>query len=343
MNPIRRTVAAACAGALLLLAAQGAAAQTTLRYSNWLPVGHPLRTQVMEPWAQEVEKATQGRVRIDVAPKVVGTVPGQYDVIRDGLADVALFVPSYTAGKFELTEMMELPFLADKAVIRSPASFRFYQKHLAALDEYKGVRVLSLFTGPALHIYTAKRPIRSIDDLSGAKLRSPNAAVSQGLTLLNATPVLKPATEIYELVSGGVLDGAVTTISDVQSFKLTGLLSKAHVVSGGYTATVIVLGINPAKWATLFKADQDAVAAVSGEKLARAVGAAFDAAEADSLEATRKAGGTVETLAPALVAAMKERSAPLEKSTLDKARKHGVKDPAVLLDALKTEIAAGSR
>lgn len=340
MAPLARLLAAAGLAAALACG-QTAAAQTTLRYSNWLPVGHPLRAQAMDPWAQEVEKATQGRVRVEALPKVLVTVPGQYDAVRDGLADVALFVPSYTPGKFEITEMMELPFLADKASVRSPASWRFYQKHLAAYDEYKGVRVLSLFTGPALHVYTAKRAIRSIGDFAGLKLRSPNPAVSQGLTLLGATPVLKPATEIYELVSGGVLDGAATTISDVASFRLTGLLPRAQVVGGGFTATVIVLAINPAKWAALSKADQDAVLAASGEKLARAVGAAFDAAEADSLDATRKAGGSVDLLPPALVDAMKERTAPLEKSVLDKARKHGVKDPAELLGALKAEVAAG--
>ena len=288
-------------------------------------------------------KATSGRVRIESLPKVVGTVPGQFDVVRDGLADVALFVPSYTPGKFEVTELMELPFLADKASVRSPASYRFFQKHLAQQDEYKGIHVLSLFTGPALQFYTAKKSIRSIEDLQGLKLRSPNPTVSQGLTLLGATPVLKPATEVYELVSSGVLDGGAMTIGDVQSFKLVSLMPKVSLVSGGFTSTVIVLAVNPAKWATLSKADQDAIAAVSGEKVARAVGTSYDAVELESLEATRKAGGTIEQLSPAVVEAMKQRMAPIEQSVHEKARKRGVKDPAELMKALKAEIAAGSR
>lgn len=340
MKPLSRAfalAAAICATAF----SQSVSAQTLLRYSNWLPAGHPLRVQVMDPWAEDVAKATSGRVRIEPLPKVVGTVAGQFDVIRDGLADVALFVPSYQPGKFEVTELMELPFLADKAAIRSPASWRFFQKHLAQQDEYKGIHVLSLFTGPALQFYTAKKQVRTVDDLQGLKLRSPNQTVSQGLTLLGATPVLKPATEVYELVSGGVLDGGAMTVGDVQSFKLVSLMPKVSLVSGGFTATVIVLAINPAKWASLSKADQDAIAAVSGEKVARAVGVSYDAAEIESLEATRKAGGTVEQLSPAVVEAMKQRLAPIEQSVMEKARKRGVKDPAELMKALKAEIASG--
>ena len=64
-----------------------------LRYSNWLPLNYPLNTGVMIPWIEAVEKVTEGRVKIEMTPKVVGTVPGQYDVVADGLADISLFLP----------------------------------------------------------------------------------------------------------------------------------------------------------------------------------------------------------------------------------------------------------
>lgn len=320
-----------------------ASAQTVLRYSNWLPVGHPLRAQVMEPWSDEVAKVTQGRVKVEWAPKVVGTVAGQFDTIADGLADVALFVPSYTPGKFEITELMELPFLAEKASIRSPATHRFFTKHLAQFNEYKGILPLSVFTGPAQHIYTAKKPIKTVDDLQGVKLRSPSPTVSQAISLLGGVPVVKPATEIYEMVSGGLLDGAVFTVPDSLSFKLTTVVPKAHLVDGGFSATVIVLAMNPAKWQALSKADQDAIMSISGEKLALAVGTSYDKAEQESLDATRKSGGTVERLSPAVIAAMKQKTLPVEQATLQKAQKRGVPDPAAVVNALRADLTAASR
>lgn len=322
-----------------LLTATAASAQTVLRYSNWLPAGHPLRTQVMDPWAENVAKATQGRVKVDVSPKVIGTVAGQFDAVLDGLADVALFVPSYTASRFELTELMELPFLADKAAVRSPATYRFYMEHLAKYDEYKGVTLLSVFTGPALHISTAKRRIDKIEDFQGLKLRTPSPTSTQAVTLLGGTPVLKPATEIYEMVSGGLLDGAVFTVPDALSFKLTTLLPLVDLVPGGLGATVIALAINPGKWKSLSEADRDAILKVSGEAVAQAVGNSYDVVERESLEATRKAGGTVTTLNPTLVAAMKQRMSPIEQAAIEKARKKGVPDPVALIAQLRAEIA----
>ena len=82
---------AAAAAAVTLLSFGANAADITLRYSNWLPAGYHLTDQVMKPWMEDVERVTEGRVKVEILPKVVGTVPGQYDAAADGLADVTLF------------------------------------------------------------------------------------------------------------------------------------------------------------------------------------------------------------------------------------------------------------
>ena len=98
-TPLRRHLLAVAATALLGTTLAGtAAAQTVLRYSNWLPAGYPVRTQIQEPWMAEIEKVTQGRVKVESSPKVIGTVAGQFDAVRDGLADMALIVPGFTPG-----------------------------------------------------------------------------------------------------------------------------------------------------------------------------------------------------------------------------------------------------
>ena len=74
------------------LGASWASAETVLRYSSWIPATHPMTSEVCEPWAAEVERVTEGRVKIEVLPKVVGTVPTQFEVVRDGLVDIALIV-----------------------------------------------------------------------------------------------------------------------------------------------------------------------------------------------------------------------------------------------------------
>ena len=90
--------------AISIIAGQAWAQTTTLRYSRWLPEAYVLESQVMKPWIDEVAKATGGRVTIEVLPKMVGSVPSQYDVVADGLADLAMFVPGYSPGRFPLVE-----------------------------------------------------------------------------------------------------------------------------------------------------------------------------------------------------------------------------------------------
>ncbi len=112
----------AIAMAMSLVSAGTAASQTsTLRYSSWLPGNHWLNTKVMLPWTAELENATDGRVKIELLPKTVGTPPTQFDVCRDGLADVCVIVAGYTPGRFAATELGELPFMGDDPRVLAPA------------------------------------------------------------------------------------------------------------------------------------------------------------------------------------------------------------------------------
>ena len=122
------------------------AQDVTLRMSNWLPEGQTLRVQAVEPWIASVEKATEGRVRIEMPPKVIGSVPAQFDVVVDGQADIALWVNGYTPGRFVISEVFELPFISDDPEAYSVKMYEFYNEKVAAYDEYEGAHVLSLFS-----------------------------------------------------------------------------------------------------------------------------------------------------------------------------------------------------
>jgi TRAP-type C4-dicarboxylate transport system substrate-binding protein len=334
-----RLLRAATLGAMLLTGV--AHAQVVLRYSNYIPPAHVLRTQVFDPWIAEVEKVTQGRVKVEMLPKVVGTVAGQYDVVRDGLADVAVMVPSYAPGRFDLAEIVEIPFMGDRAEVVSPAFYDFYTSNFLRLGEFGGTHVLSIFTNTPPTVFTSKRKeLKSADDFKGAKLRTPSASMAQSLTLLGGTPVIKPVTEIYEMVSSGLVDGAFFPALDHKSFKLTQALPRATVIPGGVSCSAIALLINEAKWQTISAADRDAITKISGAAMARLAGKAYDDASREALDELRKGGGTVESASPAMVADIRQRLLPVEQGWVDRARKKGVADPAAALAALRSRIAA---
>lgn len=332
-----RALALACAALGLSMQAT---AQTVLKHSNWFPEGQVMRVKVVEPWIAEVAKVTQGRVKIETMPKVVGSVPGQYDVARDGQADIVVFSNGYTPGRFDILEIGELPFMGDKTEIFGPALHRFYTKHTAQYGEYKGVHPLSVFVVAAPQLFNSKRPLRSVADFKGMKIRSNSQGTTTALSLLGAVPVSKPATETYELMASGVLDGTVMPPESILPFKLVEKSNYGTIIPGALTNSILTLAINEDKWKSLSQEDRDAITKISGEVFARNIGLAYIAGNEATWDAMKKAGKSVETANPAMVAEMTKLLKPMEASWAEKARKKGVAQPEKLLDALRAEVAA---
>ena len=318
-----------------------ASAQTTvLKYSNWLPAGQAMRVEVIEPWITEVEKVTQGRVKIETLPKVVGTVGAQFDVARDGQADLVVFVPSYTANRFDVLEVLQLPFMSDSPEKYAPIADRFYRQHIASYNEFKGVHPLSVFVVSPGQLFTVKRDVKTVADFKGLKIRSPQPSANQALSLLGAVPVSKPVSEVYELLSSGVLDGTLMPAESMQSFKLSGLVEHATIVPGALYNTVLVIAMNEDKWKSLRQDDRDAIMKISGETFARNVGKAYAKGDLAAYDELRKSGKSVEPLSPAVLAEVKTILKPIDNDWIEKVKKKGVADPQKLIDALRAELAA---
>src|SRR5262245_64117308 len=62
-----------------------AAQTTTLTMSSWVSPSHLLTKDVLAVWGQQVEKATNGRVKLQMLPKHPSAAPGTFDAVRDGL------------------------------------------------------------------------------------------------------------------------------------------------------------------------------------------------------------------------------------------------------------------
>ncbi|WP_077001628.1 TRAP transporter substrate-binding protein [Variovorax sp. KK3] len=326
--------------ALMLCAAAPAWSQTVLRYSNWLPAKHQMHTEVFVPWMAEVEKATEGRVKFEILPKMVGTVPTQFDVLRDGLADMAVFVPGFSPGRFDLIEMAELPLVADEPNVMAPAVQQLYTKHLAKYNEFKGVHIVSIFSTAAGHVYTAKKPVRSMADFKGVKLRTSLAANSPAVTALGAVPVQKGTNEIYELVSSGVLDGTLLSKEAVVSFSLVNTLNNLTIIPGGIYNSVLSLAINEDKWKSLSPKDQDIITKLSGDLMAKEVGKAYSKADANAVDTMKQAGKTVIVAEGDFYKQIKQALSYAESTWIAKAKKKGMAEPEKVLAEFRADIAA---
>ena len=316
-----------------------ASAETPLRYSSFVPATHFMNEGAFLPWAEDVAKATDGRVTIDMTPKVIGSAASQYDALADGLADIAIFVPGYTPGRFDLAGLGELPMLTEDPEIGAVAFQRLYDTYLAQTGMFRDVHVLAAFTVSAGHFFTRNVELTGIDDLKGLKIRAAVPSTVPLLTALGAVPVQKPVTELYELLASGAMDGSVSGLDQVVSFKLAEVTDHATIVPGGLFNTVLVFAMSQTAWDRLDPADQQAITHLSGEALARRVGAAFHKPIETGIATMQEKGKTVDRADEAFVTAITERAAPVEAAALEMAAKKGLADPKAVMTWYRRQIA----
>jgi TRAP-type C4-dicarboxylate transport system substrate-binding protein len=320
----------------LLLAAAPADAQTTLTMSSWVSPQHHLTAVVLQGWANEVEKATQGRVKLTMLPKHPSAPPGTFDAVRDGLVDVSYVTASYTPARHILPLMAELPGAGDTALVNSVAFSRIHWKYFDKVGEYKGVKLLGVFTHGPGQMFTRK-PVAGIADVQGLKIRTGGGIAEAVAKALGASAFVKPAPESYELLKGGVADGVFFPMESIVSFKLDTVLEQATLFPGGMYSSAFGFFMNEDKWNKLSKADQDAITKLSGEHLARLAGQSWDDADKKGMEALQKSGVKIVHANPAFVAEVQKRSAPLVDDWITKASAKGI-DAAKVLAEFRAEL-----
>ncbi len=307
-----------------------AQAQTTLTMSSWVPPTHALTRDVLAVWGKDVERVTNGRVKLQMLPKHPVSAPGTFDAVRDGLVDVSYVTASYTPARHPLPLLAELPGAGATAEINSVAFSRIHWKYLHKANEYKGVKLLGVFTHGPGQMFMAKKPINSVADLAGAKIRSGGGVSEQAAKIMGASPFVKPAPESYELLSSGVADGTFFPSESIKSFKLDKVVKYATVFPGGFYSSSFGFFMNEDKWNKLSKQDQDAINTISGEALARLAGKAWDNADKEGWEALRAAGASIQDASPAFVADVRKRTEPLVQDWIKSAKAKGIDGDKVL-------------
>src|SRR5512133_4291513 len=149
-----RTVLAALglAVAAMLMPAPVKAAPVTLTYANFPPASTFPCVQ-MERWAKEVEKRTNGQVKINTFPG--GTLlPAKniFDGVIAGTADIGNFAMSYQPGRFPVSEAVDLPLGFPSARVASLVLYDLIEKYKP--KEFKKVKVLTVFTCPPADFMT---------------------------------------------------------------------------------------------------------------------------------------------------------------------------------------------
>ena len=320
-------VALAAAGALLT--AGQASAQTVLRFSNWVPPTHPLTVEVFNVWAQKVEEASKGRVKIQFV-SALGNPPSHFDLVKDGVADVAMSVNSYTANRFVLNEGVELPFLAPDGMSSCIAYWKTYNKFFKQADEYKGVHLVGIWTHGPAHIFTRDKKLNTIADIEHLKMRVPGGIVNEIAKKLGTVPVFAPASQAYDVLSKGVADGIFFPTESVYNFKIGPVIHHALEIPDGLYRTAHYLIVNQGKWDALSAEDKAAIDSVSGEVLAKLAGAMWDKADADGKAGLVKLGTEFTVANPTMMKDLHGKLDSMTEEWIARAKGKGVDGKAAL-------------
>lgn len=324
--------------AAALLASGGARAETTLNYSLWIPWTHPVAVHVYVPWIEAVEKATEGRVKINRLPKAVASPPAHFDAIRNGQADVAFSVYGYSPKRFAAYLFGELPLIGDRAEPVSVAAWRTHERIAKVKDFHEGVKLLGLNShGPGVMHHRTKH-ILSIDDLKGSKIRVGGPIPKAIVEAWGGVAIAQPATKSYELLSTGVIDGIAFPYESVTSFNLTKLVTYSTYFPGGLYTSTHYLMMNQAKWDALPPEDKAAIERVSYETFARQGGKGWDTINDAGLAEAKANGNKIATAPPAMVEELKKLNAKFEADYVKEADAAGI-DGAATLAFFRDEIA----
>ena len=214
---LKRT--ALTAGALALLATP-AAAETVLKFASFVPTKYVLHKPVFQKLADDLAKETNGEVKIKIyASGALGKGPvEQYQRAVRRIAEISYGLPGYTSSVFPKSLLIELPGVTKGHQDATRKLWKVMDTHLKS--EFKRTLPLAMFVTPPAVLMMRDKPIRTLADLKGLKIRASSKSAAAILTAYGATPVQMPATKVYTSMSTGVVDGALMGTGSLLIFKL---------------------------------------------------------------------------------------------------------------------------
>ena len=297
------------AAALLLVAAPASAqrrpAPIDLSFSHFLGPTSFFQTDLIEPWARELERRTRGQVKVRILSGAdpEGEVTRQATQVESGAVDIALGLRGAEGDRFPLTSVVELPMTVTSGEQGSVALWRLLRDG-ALGTEYRRYKVLALFVHNPGIVHTISRRVVEPADMAGLRMRSPTPPLSMALTALGARPEVLQVNDVMPAVTAGRLDGVVTNWGNPLP-NFYGQL-RHHTTVPFYTAAFFII-MDAKRFAALPPDVRKAIDAMSGEALSRRVGRLWNRWDRAGIEQTLD--GRHDTIRPTAASMARWRAA----------------------------------
>jgi len=217
---------------------------TNLRFSTWhVPVSREVKT-VWEPMLEELKKKSKSRITSTMyAGGALGKGQEHFDIVAKGLSDMGYFTATWTPGRFPLTDVLSLAAWVDGKDIATDIGNAMYKRVLS--QEFPGVKMVEL-NGCIQAFMWTKKPVRTLADVKGLKIRSPGGHQTHYIKSLGAEPIFMPLGDVYMAMETGTIDGIVTCPPLILSFKLHEVAKHAVVTTFGCVSEGVIM--NQESW-----------------------------------------------------------------------------------------------
>lgn len=301
-------------------------------------VNSPYHLRGHLPWTRDVERATNGRVKVTVYPSQTMIKPmDAWESVKSGAIDIAWIFSEHVSHKLDLSECVTLPFIIPNGDTGSRVAWKLYQKFSEIQAQMADVKILSVCTTEPYLWLTTTKQIKTPEDLKGMKIRATGRSSVDMITLLGGIPIMVLMPETYLALKVGVIDGTLSPTLPVLEFRL-------YEVCKYYTymptvCSYFFLTMNKDVWNEMPPDIQQGIMSVSGETQARRYGAGvFDYSRRELPKIARAAGfGFNEYTVPQEEAPrwFKLAGEPLWKSWVSRMEAEGYKVASqILVDTL---------
>jgi len=207
-----------------------------------------------EAFTDRVTELTDGEITFAIHPLTLLSVPQMLNGVRDGVADVGVVLPMVFAAQFKESNLIgDLAMLGTYSPAVAGATTEYMMNCAECLAEYTGNNMVYLGSGstPDYGILSTK-PFSTVDDLKGAKLRSPNATFNRWVEHFGGVALTLPGNEIFEAVKQGVVDGALLSAGELSNIRMIDVVKYVTMgVPGGTYNLINIATVNRDTWEEL--------------------------------------------------------------------------------------------
>ena len=230
----------------------------TLKFSHVFSNTHWLWTDSFKDFEARVAERTGGK--IDFVNFHAGQLGKELSsIMKSGMADMGIFVPSYEPSKLPLSSVAELPSLYSSSCEGTQKLWEL-AKEGGVLDkkEYEplGVKILYVHVLHPYKLMTGKEQVATLEDVNGLKIRGNGSSMSKVVRALGGVPVQTTTSEVYDALSRGTVDGAMWPIGSTRESSLDGILQYS-VEGPGFGSGAVLFGITTKAWKQLSPETQE--------------------------------------------------------------------------------------